>query len=148
MGAASVDEVLHFAIASERAANQFYMGLAAQMESQEMREVFEDFAREELEHKAVLEGMNRGKVMEAEDVADLKISDYVVDVEPQSDMDYKDALVLAMKREKASFRLYIKLAGLTLDNNLRRTFLLLANQEAKHKLRFEVEYDDVVLKEN
>jgi len=26
--------------------------------------------------------------------------------------------------------------------------LLLANQEAKHKLRFEVEYDDVVFKEN
>ena len=38
--------------------------------------------------------------------------------------------------------------GATDDGNLRETFLALAQEEAKHKLRFELEYDDYVLKEN
>ena len=34
------------------------------------------------------------------------------------------------------------------DTALRETFLALAQEEAKHKLRFEIEYDDVILREN
>ena len=53
-----------------------------------------------------------------------------------------------MKREKASFRLYSDLAASVDDEDLKQTFLALAHEEAKHKLRFEVEYDDVILAEN
>ena len=34
------------------------------------------------------------------------------------------------------------------EDDLKQTFLGLAQEEAKHKLRFEVEYDDVILAEN
>jgi rubrerythrin len=83
-----------------------------------------------------------GKVM------DLKIADYVMDVEPSSDLDYQDALILAMKEEKAAFRLYSDLAAATDDEALRVTLLALAQEEAKHKLRFEIEYDDHILTGN
>ena len=53
-----------------------------------------------------------------------------------------------MKKEKAAYRLYTHLAGVAGDKNLSKTFLGLAQEEAKHKLRFEIEYDEVVLKEN
>jgi rubrerythrin len=53
-----------------------------------------------------------------------------------------------MKKEKAAFRLYSDLAGLADDAQLRNTFLFLAQEEAKHKLRFEIEYDENVLVEN
>jgi rubrerythrin len=84
----------------------------------------------------------------AEKVMDLKIADYVMDVEPSSDLDYQDALIVAMKEEKAAFRLYSDLAAATDDEGLRATLLALAQEEAKHKLRFEIEYDDHILSGN
>ncbi|MCK4293433.1 MAG: ferritin family protein [Planctomycetes bacterium] len=148
MSKASIDEILDFAITAEVAASRFYTELAAQMESETMRKAFEDFAQEELEHKATLEGIKQGQAVEAWEVADLKIADYAVDVEPRANMDYQDALILAMKREKAAFRLYSEMAALCHDESIRETFLALAREEAKHKLRFEIEYDQVILKEN
>ena len=145
----SVDDILEFAIAEEVAANQFYMELAGKMENPAMAKVFEDFAKEELGHKAKLEAIKQDKTLEPmEKVADLKIADYLVDVEPQPSMDYQDALILAMKKEKAAYKFYTHLAAVAGDENLTKTFLQLAQEEAKHKLRFEIEYDEVVLKEN
>ena len=51
-------------------------------------------------------------------VLDLKIGDYLVDVEPTDHMDYQQALVVAMKKEKKAFKMYIDLAGATDDANL------------------------------
>jgi rubrerythrin len=63
-------------------------------------------------------------------------------------MSYQDALVVAMNREKAAFKLYMKLASRVEDATLRDLFLSLAQEESKHKLRFELEYDEYVLREN
>ena len=63
-------------------------------------------------------------------------------------MDYQEALVVAMKKEKKAFKMYIDLAGATDDTNLQTVFMSLAQEEAKHKLRFEIEYDDFVMTEN
>jgi rubrerythrin len=71
-----------------------------------------------------------------------------VEVEPGPEMDYQDALVLAMKKEKAAFRFYLDLANQTANEEQKSLFLSLAQEEAKHKLRFEIEYDEIVLKEN
>ena len=145
----SIDEVLEFAIAEEVSANQFYMELAGKMKNPAMAKVFEDFAKEELGHKSKLEAIKQGKTLEpTEKVADLKLADYLVDVEPQPDMDYQNALILAMKKEKAAYRFYTHLAAAAGEKNLTKTFLRLAQEEAKHKLRLEIEYDEVVLKEN
>ena len=144
----SVDEILDFAIAAEVAANRFYRELAAKMDTDAIRKAFEEFAEEELKHKEILEGVKQGGAFETGDVADLKIADYVVNVQARPDMDYQEALILAMKREKAAFRLYNAMAATTTDENTRKTFLALAQQEARHKLYFETEYDKVVLKDN
>ena len=145
----SIDEVLEFAIDREIEANQLYMDLAAQSQNVTMRKVFEDFAKEELGHKAKLQTMKANKITApAEKVTDLKIADYVVDVKPGPDMDYQDALILAMKKEKASFHLYTDLAEAVENDAQRQTLLSLAQEEAKHKLRFEIEYDDEILKED
>jgi rubrerythrin len=94
--------------------------------------------------------IKKGKLLlpAAKKVADLKIADYVVDVVPTPEMSYQQALILAMKKEKASFLLYTNLAETASDDNLRATFSALAQEEAKHKLRFEIEYDEHVLTEN
>ena len=144
----TVNEILDFAIAGEKAANQFYLELAAKMRNNAMKKVFEDFAAEERNHKEILEGVKRGKTIEFEEVADLKIADYTVNAEVRADMDYQDALILAMKKEKAAFAIYNRLAETTQNEQTRRTFQMLAQEEARHKLRFETEYDQVILKDN
>ena len=53
-----------------------------------------------------------------------------------------------MKKEKAAFRMYSDMAAAVEDDELKRTLLALAQEEAKHKLRFEVEYDECVYQEN
>jgi len=53
-----------------------------------------------------------------------------------------------MKEEKSAFKLYSDLAARTDDVSTREIFLSLAQEEAKHKLRFEIEYDDNILREN
>lgn len=144
----TVDEILNFAIAGEMAATRFYLDLAAKMDNDAMKKVFEDFAAEEQKHKALLENIKQGETIKFEEVGDLKIADYVVDVEASPDMEYQDALILAMKREKAACAMYNHLATVTHNQETRDTFLMLAQEEAKHKLYFETEYDQVVLKEN
>lgn len=145
----SFNAVLDFAIDKEIEANKFYVGLAKKMKSPAMRQVFESFANEELGHKAKLEAIKQGqKVQPPTTVTDLRIADYIVDVEPEPDMSYQDALVLAMKNEKAAFRLYMDLAAQVQNKDQQAIFLALAQEEAKHKLRFEIEYDEAVLTEN
>jgi rubrerythrin len=81
-------------------------------------------------------------------VGDLKIADYVVAEEPTGDMTYQKAIVLAMKKEKAAFKIYTDLAQNAPSAELKQLFEGLAQEEARHKLRFELEYDSVVMGEN
>ena len=83
-----------------------------------------------------------------EKIRDMKISDYLVDVKPTPEMTYADALVLAMKKEKNAFRLYLLLSDETDDPEMKAVFMSLAQEESKHKLKFELEYDEYILKEN
>lgn len=145
----SVDEILDFAIGKEEEAAQLYTNLARQTEKSWMRQVFEEFASEELGHKAKLLAIKQDKLLlpAAGKVMDLKLADYLTDVEAGPALDYQDALIFAMKEEKAAFRLYSDLAAAT-DDTLRATLLALAQEEAKHKLRFEIEYDEQILAGN
>ena len=146
----STDDILAFAIARELESHQFYMSMAARMERPWMQDVFQQFALEELGHKARLEGVRRGETALLEDgkVMDLKMADYLVAGDVSGNMDYQQALIIAMKKEKAAFRLYSDLAHRIGDGVLQTMLLSLAQEEAKHKLRFEVEYDDMILTDN
>ena len=146
----SVDEILDYAIEQEQESYEFYTGLSARMERPWMSEIFKGFAQEEMGHKKKLIDIKAGKRLLAAEskVLDLKIGDYLVDVKPSADMDYQQALVVAMKKEKKAFKMYIDLSAATEDENLKTTFLSLAQEEAKHKLRFEIEYDEFVLTDN
>jgi rubrerythrin len=146
----SVEELLDFAIGEEEAAANFYKHLAGKMERPWMRDVFEQFSKEEEGHRAKLLKVKSGELpsLPKEKVLDLKIGDYLVDAELNADMDYQQALILAMKKEKAAFRMYSDLASVAESAGVRDVLLSLSQEEAKHKLRFEVEYDDIILKEN
>ena len=158
-------EIFEFAIAREVEANRFYLTLAQRIDNPEMRKVFEDLAKEELEHKAKLELelMKTGRVVSTR----LRVGDITAsaglpnhasapvplrgkngsfeqggrNAGPKLDMDYKDMLLLGIEKEEASFRTYVTLIGTVHEQGSREVLLAIAEEEVKHKLRFELEYD-------
>ena len=147
----SVEEILEMAIKDEQRAANLYADLAKRSRSDEMRRTFLQFSLEEQGHKKKLERIKTGGkiVVSDEKIQDLKIGDYLVEVNTsRDDLSYQEALIIAMKEEKAAFRLYSDLAARTDDAAAKEVLLMLAQEEAKHKLRFEIEYDDNILKEH
>jgi rubrerythrin len=150
MGKAKTDEeILEFAIFREMEAHNFFLALADRVKDPQMREVFEDLAAEELEHKAKLELeiLKTGKTVSIEQQPPRPASEYIVSDDPsQLDIDYKDALLLGMEKEEASFRIYVNLIPNVHNEQSREVLLALAQEEVKHKLRFETEYNMLINK--
>lgn len=146
----TVDEILDFAIDNEQNAADFYFKLADSSKDKSVKETFTLYAHEEIAHKEKLISIKKEGVFQLEEqtILDMKVADYVVRQAASPNMSYQDALILAMKREKAAYRLYMKLASTTDNAQLKELFIGLAQEEAKHKMAFEIEYDDVILREN
>jgi rubrerythrin len=146
----TVDEVLDYAIDQEQQAADFYASMAERAEKAGMKKIFNDFAAEEIRHKERLLAVKAGEreLTPEQEVLDLKISDYLVEVDENPDISYQDALIVAMKRERAAYELYSDMAEKVPESNVRQLFVGLAKEEAKHKLFFESEYDERVLMDN
>ena len=146
----SVEQILAFAIKTEQAAADFYTDLAGKVEYEQIKEAFLEFAAEEMGHKKKLQAVAQGKVLlnSEKRVVDLKIGDYLIEVEAKPDMGFQEALIVAIQNESNAYTLYKNLAVATDDAGLKDLFLGLAQEEAKHKLRFEVEYEDFVYQRN
>jgi rubrerythrin len=138
----SVNDVLDFAIARESESHDFYVGLAEIVSKGDLREAISAFAVDELQHGIRLQAIKVGEAAFIEDqIGSLGVAESAKEVAPYPEMTYKDLLVVAMKREKAAFRLYTNLASIAKSPELRDTLLGLAQEEAQHKLRLEIEYD-------
>jgi rubrerythrin len=143
----TVEEILELAVAREEDAHIFLMALAARIVNPEMRKVFEELAAEELEHKArlELEIIKTGRVVtDSKKKLYFETNDYAEDVGSEIDMDYKNMLIMAMQKEESSFRLYVDLASRVTNEDAYETLLALAEEEVRHKMRFEMEYDNIL----
>ncbi len=91
----NADEILVFAIEQEQKAVDFYTELAKVAVSEEMKKVFVEFAGEEIRHKQRLTIIREEGVftMPKQQVTDLKIADYIVEVKPSGKLSYEEALV-------------------------------------------------------
>ena len=145
----SVDEILGLAISREIYAYHFYKALAKRIENVEMKKTLNEFALEELEHKAKLELelFKIGQTVATEEKFLESVENYVLlNVDSDLNMEYKDILLLAIEKEEASFRIYINLAHSVPDGESRDVILAIAEEEVRHKIRFEIEYDKLLSK--
>lgn len=138
-------EILEQAISREVDAYYFYMAIAEYVEDPEMSKVLRDFATEELDHKKKLELelLKAGRTIPVtSELPESTRGNYIVSntYEPL-DMDYNDILLLAIEKEKASFRMYVDMLASVHDPESREMLLEIAEEEVKHKIRFEIEYD-------
>lgn len=150
-GFKNVEDILNFAIKVEEDSYNFYKYWEEKLEHPYMKKIFGIFASEELKHKKKIQEIKAGnklKLSESADkkIMDLKIANYLVDVKPTSEMDFQDALILAMKREKAAYEFYDSIKELVDSPEMKQVFEFLANEEARHKLKLETIYDEHIYK--
>lgn len=146
----AVKEILSFAITREEESRDFYIEMSKKLKKPAMAKLFEDFSKEEAKHIVKLTEVQNGAeiVFTPQKINDLKIADYTIIDERTTDVNYQQALLIAMRREKKAFQLYTNLSEAAVDDTVRNLFAYLAQEEAKHKLRIEIEYDEQVLNEN
>jgi len=143
------EEIIKFAIDKEIGAFDFYTKASQVAKYSGAKDLFVDFAVEEDKHRKLLEGITVEKIAQLKidkDVPNLKISDYLVDVEFKPDLPYADILRMAMKMEERSLKLYTDLRDTAKDKEMNKLFEFLVQQEAKHKYALEIKYDEDILK--
>lgn len=143
-------EIVRFAILKEEEAAAAYKAASRIVTRSNVRDMLLSFATQEEGHKRRLEAVDLESVAAADirAVPDLKIADYTDGVEITAAMDYQEILVVAMKREEKAHNLYTALASKAEDAGLSKLFTFLAQEEARHKLALEKEYDEHVLSDN
>ncbi len=141
-------ESIQFAIEREIEAFNFYTRASQVTKYSGGKGLFLDLAKQEEGHQKLLKNLNMEKIARAriEKIPNLKISDYMVEGEFKPDLSYAEVLRIAMKREERSVKLYEDLSGSNPDEDLKKLFSFLVQEESKHKLRLEKIYDDEILK--
>lgn len=150
MDQATFKKVIDFAIEKEEEAAEFYEDASSRADKVNIKEMFKQMVAIEQGHKRKLEEINEKTISEyaIKNIPNLKISDYLTEASVSPEMSYQDVLILGMKREEKAYDLYNDLAKDCQDEELQKVFQILAQEEAKHKLRFETEYDEYVLTED
>ena len=143
------EKTIDFAIQKEEEAAAFYEFAGRKSDSPASKKMFDELRAEEQKHKKLLEGLRIGHVpqLKIKEILDLKIGNYLVDIELTPDANYQQILVIAIKREEKAQKLYHDLSADCTDDELKKLFQFLAQQESRHKLRLETEYDEHVLVE-
>jgi rubrerythrin len=138
----SVTEILDTAIIRETQAQELYIKMAFMVKNPWMCRVLEGFAQEELYHRKKLEAVKRGKInLEPKELDGLELEVEIEDIEPHSNMDYRELLAYAIKKENSSYQYYTSMASMFSEPELKDIFLKLAKEEANHRQRLETEYE-------
>lgn len=144
------EEILDYAIDIESDEVDFYSQMAQQMSNKNVSSLFHDIALEKMAHMLKLEKMkDLHEHFPLDKVSDMKIAKTLDDVDcNRKDLNYQEALIIAMKKEKANFSFYLELSKNAVNKECKTVFLGLSNEAARQKLRFEIEYDEYILQEN
>lgn len=144
-------KILDFAVEREREAVDFYYDLQKSAKFSAQKTMLQELENMEKSHILILEKMRQRDLnnLSSHPVKDLMIVDYLADEEILPD-SYQNILLIAMNREDKANLLYRDLANrfFNEDIDLGRLFQRLADEEAGHKLKFELLYDEFVLKDN
>ena len=146
---ASWREAVDFAVEGEEQAIRFYQTMGTRALNPELRGLFINFAREEERHKVrLLDALTTGfpPLPSPLVVESLGLAERMEAPSPEP-RTMRDALLVAMAREKASFRLYTRLSEGSSTDELRSLFASLAQEEAGHKLYFETRLEDLLFEE-
>ena len=143
----SIKDVVDFAIKREEEARDFYLKCRDKIKNQSLKDFFQELADEEEKHRKLLvdRDVSQVKAFEPARVENLQLSDFMVDVHFSPDMNYQDALTLAMKKEEKAHAFYAAWQNRCDDTETGKLFAFLAGEEMKHKRKLEDVFDEDIL---
>jgi len=148
----TLERVLKLALNMEEQSIKIYTSAQNKASNPSSEVLLKELVKEEEKHKSKIltaikdpEKVKEIGSLETK-IYDLKIVDYLKDVDLAPDADYQQILIYAGKREKETHDLYMGLAKKYRNKQIGKMFAQLAQEELKHKYELEKEYDDVVLK--
>ncbi|MCK5689869.1 ferritin family protein [Myxococcota bacterium] len=150
MSFSNFKEIVEFAIKHEQSAASLYELMAQKAEGAGLKKFFLELVTVEKGHEARLRQILEGKMggFGAAVVDDMKITEIALNIKLSPTTSYQDALLFAMRAEKAAVELYESLAAKAEDAELREIFKTLADEERQHKNHFEKEYDEDIMSDN
>ena len=144
----SIPDILKFSISKEQASIQFYRDLLRHLSDPTTQSLFEVLIQKEQEHVEALQ-FEIEKLGLTVDTDTGKIdSTFLWDERLETDgplphMSFVDTLLLAIQKERAAFRLYAKLLATVKDEELGEVLMELAEEEMRHVLQLEREYEAI-----
>ena len=141
----TVEEALKYAIQEEIKAYNLYTNTSKRVKIDSTRLMLTELAKEEDSHRKLLE-----KVIIDGDYEMLGkkipekgrgISDFIVASNLSENATPQEVLIFAMKEEDKAFKLYSYLKNIHKETNAEKLFEKLAEEEKRHKIRFEEEYE-------
>lgn len=147
MELSNFDQAIQFAIAREEDAIKGYGEMAEMAKTPGLQKLIIELQEEEKNHKKLLQDITDKKIesLKIKEVADLKISDYLIEEPLSKDMTFQDLLIFAAKKEQKAVDLYSVMKAKSETEELKKLFEFLIQQEKSHKLKLEEEYEKHVL---
>ena len=143
----TLDDILDFAILQEKAAQEFYAKLSGDANDLNMQLFYRTLVEEEQVHEKELRKLkSSSSELSAPDLTELQKSGYLDALPITPDMEMKEVLLYALKKEKSAKMLYSVLAENMEQPKLADMFKALAAQEAEHADYFQKEYNEVCAK--
>lgn len=144
------DKIIEFATLREQDAVDFYHELQNHAKFGDQKQMLIDFENMEKGHIAILKNIHKKGLdyLDPTKSSNMKTSDYMLANYDKDDLSYENILVIAMKREEYSYKLYKDLATKFPDTEVATLFNNLATEEIRHKNQFADMYDKHVLKDN
>ena len=147
-------DIFDLAVQNETDAALLYSKMSKNTKDTTSKIMLEELAKEELQHKVVLEKLfatvndfNTNFISNEKEV-DIKLSDYLAEVELKENSTMQETLIYAMQAEKIAFELYTSLAKISSNKKVKKILIGLADIEMGHKNKLEKLYDDRIYMEN
>ncbi len=149
----TIGSILKRAAAKEEGTYLLYKNAADNAKDPHAKTVLNKFADEELKHKQILENFSVEKLekLKAETVETSRqgITEFLNDTDDilGDQLEFKEVLVFAAKREKKAYEFYSNMSGNVENADLKKLFIWLAQEETKHQEDIEALFWEVMYRE-
>lgn len=141
--------IIEFAVNNEVEAYEFYRDAAIKVKDHHLKKTFEELAEEELNHKKFLEDFLKSgaKEIRIDETSDYKLAETIDKPKLTVEIQFTDAIALAIKNEEEAMDMYKNLSEISLDDEQKKLFIGLMKMEQMHKTRLEDVYVNIAYNE-
>ena len=138
----TIHSIIDFAIDTEIDSYDFYKEAINKTEDLQAKIIFGNLAEEELKHKEFLEKLLKDDSysFDLEQFTDYKISEDIYKDDYSEQIDLKDAIAIAIKKEEEAMYMYKALSDDSVNKEVKDLFLDLSKMEQMHKVKLEEIY--------